>query len=445
MARIEPPAIPRRLARPGAGPLLVALLVTAGCQGGGDGPLGRWRTVRDDGLAKPLTDAEKGTASGTLLGRLFRPTPPESKAGEVGSGLVLGSDGWRPLKPPPSDPETEAQFKAAEARFQEGKLADAEAGFQAIAKARKGSNWGEKAQFYLAQTQFQRGKLVAAHKNYEKLIATYPGTQFLEKAVKAEYAIADEWLAAVDPKAKPEKALSFRSWWAGRHPAFDTSGGALAALEHVRHHDPFGPLADDAVMRIADYHYGVQNWDDAALHYDQLIADHPKSPLLEEAHRRSIDAKIKGYLGPEYDGAGLEQARALALHTLTLFPERQASHSDEVYKTVALVDEQMTERAYKVGEHYLWTGKVASAEYSFGEIPVKWPKSPYAAKAKEQLAKIAKMPRKQTRASTILTLPGSTDPSSMSSGGMGMNGMGMGGMTPGMGGGPMGGAPIGGP
>ena len=44
-------------------------------------------------------------------------------------------------------------------------------------------------------------------------------------------------------------------WWKGRHPTVDVSGNALAVLEHVRHHDPLGPLADDAVMQIADYHF----------------------------------------------------------------------------------------------------------------------------------------------------------------------------------------------
>ena len=65
--------------------------------------------------------------------------------------------------------------------------------------------------------------------------------------------------------------------------------------------------------------------------------------------------------------------------------------------------------------------------------------------AKEQLAVIATMPRKETKASTILTRPGSPDPSSMggarplAEGGGGMGGGGMGGM----GGGGMGG--MGGP
>jgi outer membrane protein assembly factor BamD (BamD/ComL family) len=217
-------------------------------------------------------------------------------------------------------------------------------------------------------------------------------------------------MAAVDPKAPEEQRASFQDWWSGRHPAVDLSGHTLAVLEHVRHHDPLGPLADDAALQIADYHFAAGNYEDASFYYDQLIEGHPKSELLHRAHMQSIDAKLNAYLGPDYDGTGLEEARKLALQTMSLFPEQQASYSDELYHKLALIEDQMAERTYRRGERYLWTGKIAAAEYCFGEVPARWPKSPWAEQAKEQLATIATMPRKETQASRMMTLPGSTDP-----------------------------------
>jgi TolA-binding protein len=406
---------PHPLARPGAW-LLLALLATAGgCRTGGTGALARWRMAYDDSLATAPTDEEAGPRR--LLSRWITPPTPGSKADQVGDGLVMGSNGWSPIKPP-SDPQADAEFRAAEALFQQGQLADAESAFKKLAKRKKDTPWGEKAQFYLAECQYQQGRLVASHDSYEALISTYPGTQFLEKAVAREYAIAGVWLAAVADDAKPEEQASIAQRWSGKLPAIDATGHALAALEHVRHHDPTGPLADDAVLRIADHYYGHGDYEDAALYYDQLIAEHPKSPFLQRAQRASIDSKIKGYIGPDYDGAGLEQARDQAIQTMALFPERQAQAGEKgsLEHTLDLINEQMAERAYQRGEHYLWTGKVASAEYCFGEIPVKWPKSPYAKRAKEQLAKIASMPRKETKASQIMALPGSTDPLTGSNG-----------------------------
>jgi TolA-binding protein len=410
----------------------MALLAAApGCQGGG-GPLARWRMAFDGSLAKSPTDAEVGERR-NLLARWIRPAVPGSSASEVGSGLVMGSNGWSPLRVP-SDPEAEAAFKEAEALFQRGQLDEAERAFSKLARRKKDSGWGEKAQFNLAECQYQRGKYVSAHDSYEALIATYPGTQYLEKAVAREYAIADAWLAAVSPAAAPEDQATTGGRWSGKFPVIDISGHALAALEHVRHHDPTGPLADDAVLRIADFHAAHGNHEEAAVYYDQLINDHPKSPFLQKAFLAAIDSKLNAYLGPDYDGAGLEQARDQAIQAMAMFPERQVSDNDELEHTLDIINEQMAERAFRRGEHYLWTGKVTSAEFCFGEIPAKWPKSPYALRAKEQLAKIASMPREETKASQIMALPGGTDPLTGSAGASSGNFGGPGGTIGGLGG-----------
>src|SRR5207302_1156467 len=128
------------------------------------------------------------------------------------------------------------------------------------------------------------------------------------------------------------------------------------------------------------------------------------------AQLASIDAKMKGYLGPAYDGSGLEQARETIKQSLATSPERTASTNDKLYHDLDLISDQLAERAYHDGEFYRRTGKVTSAEYCFAEIPARWPKSPWAAKAKVQLAQLAKMPRKSTLPSKIMSTPGSPDP-----------------------------------
>ena len=203
---------------------------------------------------------------------------------------------------------------------------------------------------------------------------------------------------------------------------------AIRVFEHVQQHDATGPLADDAAIRVADYKYEGGHWEDAAVHYGQFYTDHPKSPFAKKALLNGIDAKVKSYLGPAYDYSMLEDARSQVKIVMEQFPDQDPKVLDKLYKTLDLVRAQDAERNYRIGSHYLYTGHVAAAEYYFGEIPIKWPKSPYSPKAKEQLAKIAKMPRKESLSSKIMTRPGSSDPyaSGMSSGNMstGMPGMG---------------------
>jgi outer membrane protein assembly factor BamD (BamD/ComL family) len=410
----------------------------SGCSSTG-GFLTAWRTARDSSLSRGPTEKELGDDRG-LMSRWLTPksAPNADPNAAAPSPLVLGSDGWKPMKPVPN-PEAEAEFQAAEKLYQQGKLVEAEKEFVKVAKNRKGTSWGEKAQFYLAESQFQRGKLVAANDSYELLFAHYPGTIYLEKLIAREYEIGQRWLAQADPKTPANQRLPWTSHFDGRQPLLDTSGYATKALEHVRQHDPTGPLADDAVLKIADYHMENADYEMAAIHYDQLITDHPKSPFLQKAQLAAIDARIKGYLGPEYDGAGLDQARELIKQTMVTFPDRPAGN-EKLYHTLDLINDQEAERTYVVAAYYKKIGKVPSAEYYFGKIRQRWPKSVWAAKAKTDLATLAKMPRTKSLPSKIMSQPGSYDPFSntaqggagpggmmgMGPGGMGNQGMGMG-------------------
>lgn len=410
---------------------LAAAAPGAGCQTTGTSPLAIWQAGHDDSLSKGPTEAEMGKDDRNFLLRWLRPkTPPPTKVDN--SGLVLGSDGWKPMQTKPN-PEAEAEFRAAEALFQQGKFDEAEPLFKALAKKRKGTNWGQKGQYYLAETQFQRGKLVAANDSFELLETDYKGNPYEDKVIAREFAIAQAWLAQSDPKAPPNAKMPWTGHFTGTEPLVDVQGHAIRALDHVRHHSPTGPLADDAVLRIADEYMKNKDYETAAVYYDQLITDHPKSPFLQRAQLASIDARMKGYIGPEYDGGGLEKARELVKQTMATFPDRPASN-EKLYHTLDLINDQEAERTYVVGEYYRRAGYPQSAEYYFAKIPQRWPKSPWASKAKTELASLAKVPRKRHDPSKIMSQPGSSDPilggqgGMGNAGGMGMGGMGMGGM-----------------
>ncbi|MGO9601725.1 MAG: tetratricopeptide repeat protein [Isosphaeraceae bacterium] len=416
----------------------------AGCQSLSV-PLSQWTAAYDHGLFKSISkDEAKSSASEkveqprTLLARWLNPKGsnvsedkgddsdalPNSKSD---STLVLGSDGWRPMMKPKANPKAEKELDEAQQLFQQGKLADAEAVYKQIAKKRKGTQWGEKALYYVAECQYQQRKYVQANDSFERLFAEHSGTQYMDKLVSREYSLAQLWLAQSDPQAKPQDKLSWFARFTGEQPLLDTRGTALKALEHVRSHDPEGPLADDALLQIADTHMKSTDYESAAIYYDQLISTYDKSPFLQKAQLASIDARLKGYMGPDYDGAGLEKARDMVKQTMATFPDRQASY-EGLFHTLDVINAQEAERTFHVGAFYKRVGKVTSAEYYFGKIPQRWPNSPWAVKAKTELAQLAKMPRKPSIPSKIMASPGSNDPYYSAGGGMGGMGGGMGGM-----------------
>ncbi len=427
---------------------LLLPLSSAGCQTFVS-PISAWRAAYDRGLTRGVSKEEMADVSGAadsqnFMDRWLAPRRgPISSSDSSGSTLILGSDGWRPVAKPPKDPKAEAEFQAALKLFQQGKLPEAEKEFARIAKNRKGTAYGETGQYYVAETQFQRKKYVDAHDSFEKLHADYPATDYLEKLVSREFEIAHLWLKQSDPKTPPDQVIPWYKRFSGTLPLIDTPGYAVKALEHVRHNDPSGDLADDAAMEIADFYLKHRDYESASIYYDQFLTDHAKSPLLQQVLHSAIEARMKAYLGPEYDGSTLEKARELVKRNMQSFPEQQASF-EKLYHTLDLINDAEAEKTYKDGMYYKRRGKVASAEFYLGKIPQRWPNSPWAVKAKTELAQLAKLPRKPSKPSKIIIPPGFTDPfSSGGMGGMGMGGMGMGGMG-GMGMG-MGGMGMGGP
>lgn len=485
-----------RLLQAVIGLLLISL---SGCASGATSVFSRWNMVRDEGIARGISDEEYSSASKAVGRTRSGPagvldylrgvdrSQQTRTATEVAADALkrtASRDNWK-IQQVSSDPETEAEFQAAESQFQQGELGTARKAFAKLAKRLKGKPLGESAQFYVAECDFQEGDFVSAHDSYERLVADYPGSRFLDRVVAREYAIARQWLfasgmelpaireensASLTPgafrnkgpelimpklpgeKTAPEKlkdpavtrasegdrsnqdrtastAAELASdlpippdrvpWYArfsGLLPRLDIRGHAFAALEHVRHHDPTGPLADDATLLLADAYFQFKDYETASVYYDQFLTDFPKSPMYREAQEKAIMAKVNSYIGPEYDVAQLEKARELIQQTLASYPDRARDEQKRLYHLLDLITDQEAERDFMVGDYYRRTGKALAAEFYLGKVIQKYPNSTWAEKSRDMMVEVAQMPRNLTAPSKIMTQPGAADPSSMNQG-----------------------------
>lgn len=410
--------------------LMTMALASTGCQGGSSpglrGALGS--------IPPFASKAPEAGDSRTLLSRWIGEPERDGQVTRTG-GLVLRPDGWARKDDPAEDDARAAEFEAAEQLYLQGDLDAAERAFARIARKerrsdgltlfkdpmssipgmedydRRSSSWGMRALYYLGEIRFRKGNYVGAHDTFEELVKDYPGTPNLDDAVAREFEIAQIWLNQARP-ADDRDPLPWHSRLKGGLPLIDSGGHAVAVLEHVRQNDPTGPLADDAVKLIADHYAASGDHETAAFYYDQLASDHPKSPMLHDALVSSVDSKLNAYIGPEYDFSGLVEAEETARRAMQLFPERRTSTEDgnDLYHTLDLIADQKAEQAYTYGEYFRSAGYIISAEYYFGMIPQKWPKSPWAEKARAQLAELAEMPREESKPLKMMTQPGAGDP-----------------------------------
>ena len=118
---------------------------------------------------------------------------------------------------------------------------------------------------------------------------------------------------------------------------------------------------------------------------------------------------MKGYLGPEYDAAGLEKARDLVRKTMDDLP-RAAGQLREALSH-ARRDQRGRSREDLQGRRLLQADRQGRlGRVLLRQDPQRWPNSPWAVKAKAELAQLAKMPRTPSKPSKIIIPPGATDP-----------------------------------
>jgi TolA-binding protein len=218
-------------------------------------------------------------------------------------------------------PPVGGEFQSAPTLFRLGKFADAERQFAWIAAVRKGTTWGERSQYYLAECQYQQKRYAEALESFERLHTDYPQTDYRDQLVRREYEIAQRFITWAAPvvvtaKKKKEFLLALFDHWP---PMANTDGLALSALSAVRFHDPSGPLAENATIKIADYYMKNCDYKTAAAYYDQFIAEYPKSPHCPHARLAAVEARFRIYYLDQRDNAGLTMARELAKLFLRAF------------------------------------------------------------------------------------------------------------------------------
>ena len=468
----------RRERVPATGWLALALVGLSGCHAG-TSPWTAWRAASgEDGLVAPVEAREFDEARmrARESGRVEEPKGllarwldgSRSNINTIARPFTIKgtTQTWVPPVKEQPDPEADAALAQAEQLWERGDDAAAESAFAKVAQRYENTSWGETAQFKLGLVQFRRGRLSAARDSFEQAVKTYPGTRHLDVILAHQYALGEYWLKMaspelaqgriVDPATSPLRQFddklitaslttadgravklarandpaSYRipldkpSWTDrlnGKLPLIDSGGHGVQVLERIRHHDPQGPLAPRAALLIADYHASIGSYDEAARYYTQVVTEHPKSPEALRARLDAIDAKLKAYVGPDYDGQHLEECKTLIRQFQTLAPD-QPEINAVLYRALDQIKDQEAQRAFLRGEYYMNIGKVTSAEYMFGSIARKWPQSPYVEPARQRLEILARMPRRESIPSRTMVAPGAEDPFAGAQSGLG-NGM----------------------
>ena len=286
----------------------------------------------------------------------------------------------------PDEQVARAALTAGDELFRAGRYKEAIPKYKQAVDRWPDSAIEEDALWQLAECLFFTDQYPKAEDTYDQLVKKYANTRHLGRIAQRQFVIAQYWTALDQKQPLPTIVpnLVDRS-----RPLFDTGGRALKAFDHVRINDPRGPLADDSIMAQANAHFLDKQWLDADYFYGVLRSEYPDSEFLLQAHLLGMQAKLRGYQGPGYEGSMLDEAEILADQVVVQFPDQLTREEEErVQKTRGEIAAQQAQRHWNRAEFYAKGKHYTSARIYYALVARDYPRTTLAQQARSRLEEI---------------------------------------------------------
>jgi TolA-binding protein len=326
------------------------------------------------------------------------------EAKDSGGGLLGDADFQKHMKGVketvglgPNQTEAQSNYAEAEDLFRREKYSEAAKLFKKAASGWPDSQLEQDAMYRMAESYFFAKQYARASNAYEKLVRKHTNTQYLDNVMARQFSIARYW----------EQYHSYNSNWVTtpnvidkKRPLFDTIGRAMKAYENIRLNDPTGPLADDAVMAMANSYFVRGRYGEADQHYDTLRKEYPRSEHQYRAHELGLQCKLRKYQGPSYDGKPLEEAKVLVKQLkIQFYDELDQQQKARLAEIDAQVNRELAQREFNMGKHFDGIEEFGSARFYYAEVIKNFPDTQLAADARKRLEEIGGEPE---RPSSIL-------------------------------------------
>lgn len=297
----------------------------------------------------------------------------------------------------PDEKIARAAFDEGDALFQQQKYKEAEKKYDKAAGRWPDSALEEDAMFMVAECQFFTDRYSASFDTANQLLKQYPNSRHIDTISKRLFLMGSYWQKVhrenPDWPTTPNVASSTEPW-------FDTGGHSLKAFQTIIETDSTGPLADDAIMQLANGYFLGGRYNDAADYYKMLRHQYPKSEHQFQAHLLGLQCELKRYQGPQYDAEPLDRAETLIDQLLTQFPAEVERERDRLVKQRQFVAVQKALRDWETASYYDRRGENLAARQYYRTVIERYPRTPIATDAGERLAELEGKPDREPRLAT---------------------------------------------
>jgi outer membrane assembly lipoprotein YfiO len=244
--------------------------------------------------------------------------------------------------------------------------------FKSLLKDYPASRNREEAMWLRAAALLGLDDQYTAFEQYEELVTQYAGSPHYRESLVKEIEIAEVFLGG-----------KHRKLW-GVPLLVSAESEGLEILRKVYEHQPTGDLADDVVLRIADYHWSKGNWQEAEDYYDKYCREYPNGEAARRAELLRAKCAIERCRGSRYDTTCLQ----LAYDRLKQFQQKFPAEAERenVGQALAQVRDMQALGLYHAAGHYLHLGRPEAAAYYVERIEERFADTPWCEKARQLLA-----------------------------------------------------------
>jgi outer membrane assembly lipoprotein YfiO len=294
--------------------------------------------------------------------------------------------GWHLTTAPTTQPIHDDTLDRAEQMMQHGQVGPAKKIVVNWIKTHKVSTIRDRAIYLLGECNFQMGNRTLSFYNFDELLDLYPDSRYFYPALQRQYDIADAYLNG------------YKNRFLGL-PILDAHVEAAEMLYRVQQRSPGSPLAEKALLRVADYYYSTGDFDIAADAYAAYIRGYPRSPYLARVRLRQAFSALAQFRGIRFDATPIIDARQQLQDLTAAYP--QLAEEENIPAIVQRIDKALARKLLDIGDYYRRTSKPSAAIYYYRYLIGSYPDYREAQIARRRIADLPRWAQDQAPPPTL--------------------------------------------
>ncbi|HVT87602.1 MAG TPA: outer membrane protein assembly factor BamD [Tepidisphaeraceae bacterium] len=286
--------------------------------------------------------AKAGAALITLILLLLAPPASAQKTSELHGGR------WIESLNPTTQQAVDPTLVEIEQLIQDGKYSTAQKSAVRWLKSHPDSPFKDRGLYIEAEALYQYGDRIKAYYYLDELLDECPDSPLFYQALEKQYQIADAYLNGYKRRFL-------------RMPMFGAQEEAIEMLFRIQARAPKSPLAEQSLLRTADYYYVTAEYDLAADAYHAYVQAYPRSERLPRVMLREAYSNLAQFRGLRYDSTPVVEAKVQFEDIVSKYPD--LANEENIPAMLQRIDSTFVRKLQMTADFYRRTHEPRAAAF----------------------------------------------------------------------------------